>query len=170
MGNNCENLSTLYTPGPVSEETAACTPFMEHRWRGLWNPQQGFLSHRGLRSRWRPAGARTGLDGRPLICNPSPALGRWFPAYLLTVGPLPPVGWGVGWWGVKLTSQACEKGLSEHHTSLSSTQLSSPLPARFPSSSVGGQGLGWEGSAWEWMESCQYLHWIMELVSKGSPC
>lgn len=89
------------------------------------------LSHRDLGPGGRPGDFQTGLDGRPLICNPSPALGRWFPCPgLLTVGPLPPVGWEWGG-GSQAHSQAQEK-LSEHHTSLSSISSASPLlRARF---------------------------------------
>ena len=65
-------------PGPISEETAACTLFMEHRSEAgeaveptarLSSPIGTSLPVGG------PAGARGGLGGRPLICNPSPALG-----------------------------------------------------------------------------------------------
>ena len=61
------------------------------------------------------------------------------------------------------------RGPSEHCTSLSSVQLSSPLPAMFQAPLREGRVWVGKGSAWEWIESCQYLHWIMEFVSKGKP-
>ena len=120
-----------------------------------------------------PAGARAGQDGRPVICNPSPAL--WAVVslpHLLTVGSLPPVGWGGGEWGGGESSsltRPVRRGPSEHHASLSSTQLSSPLSTTFQASLWEGRVWAGKGSAREWMESCQYLHWIVEFVSKGKP-
>lgn len=43
------------------------------------------------------AGARAGLHGKSLICNPSPALGAVVSLpHLLTADPLPLVGWEGG--------------------------------------------------------------------------
>lgn len=172
MGNNCENLSTLIRQDPFQKK-------LQPVYRS-WNtageavePTEASLSHWDFAPGGRPCRSQ-GWPGRqtpPLQSQPSSGVVVSLP-YLLTVGPLPPVGWGGGEWGGGESSsllRPVRRGLSEHHTSLSSTQLSSPLPTTFRAPLWEGRVWGGKGSAWEWMESCQYLHWIVELVSKGKP-
>ena len=121
---------------------------MEYRWRGCGSHSEAPLSHGDFAPGGQPC-RNQGWPGRQaphLQSQPSSGAVVSLP-YLLTVGPLPLVGWGGGEWGRGESSsllRPVRRGLSEHHTSLSSTQLFS-LTRHVSSSFVGGQGLGWEG-------------------------